>query len=309
MNKTSITDFFCDIPASHFVVPKIDKLVHSIRDVSDYNGILYVFEDSTSGADFIVNIINRVNPNTRSRYLVCSGCDIATRKLKSFLEGEPLSDGLHDISYKDIAAIVFVHDMCTAGTIYSDAITSAKYRSIDLYSTQYYSFESVFFTYDYISNRFSKDKRYRDIYNCIIDFCSNYGIYSFEKIEQLRQDIIFRFLQIDPNYKKSFEQLQNTVFNNSYVKLPCVKINKTGYIPLGLSTGNALRFYKSSCTYQEDLYSYCDNSIKAKYCNGEKIKPDILLDMLTSTCLNLGLLRTNDQKTILTLQEVEKLYA
>lgn len=117
------------------ILPQNDGVVHQISSspsAKNCKSLLYIFEDTNSGVDFLLNIINHINPHTNSRYYIGNGCGKASRRLKSFLEGRPLDSEIDRISYKNVSAIVFIHDMCSAGIAYNDAIKSAIYRGIDL---------------------------------------------------------------------------------------------------------------------------------------------------------------------------------
>lgn len=285
-----------------------DKKIHTIRKgvkVTNKNKyILYVLEDENSGADFMLNIIKLLNPKTESLYYIGGGCEVTTNKILSFLNGETIQCNNISISYKNVNKIVFIHDLCTDAITMFDIVRRAKYHKIDVLSTRYYSFESVLYTYHKITNCFNVGK-YRDIYLAISDFCCYYLARNYVNNEVLINAIMGKYkYYFDANFSQSFEQLQNTIFYESHLKLPCVRVNKHSYTPLNKVSGNSLRFYRDACDKKVVQYSYCYNQHNNGNCKHNDIKVCILLDMVTNTCLNQGLLLLNDGKTIFSLRGV-----
>lgn len=284
--------------------------------------ILYLFEDSTSGYDFTQHVVEALNPNTTSYFVICGGCKNVNGFLRNYLSPSVSFEILKQYydtkitkcipALNQISDIVLIQDRNTVVGGEDAYIAAAKTLDVNIFTTNYFCFESCLYHYSTITAHTTRDAKYNCWFDMIQTALSCYNIDNRKGLLAINQ--VFKFYQhrfyekYSQPYRKSFEQLVSKVYYNAYINLKCVAVAKDNYTSLeGLkATDTLMLYFRGCCTGQNSkLKPYCDYKRKQCLCN-IAVPSNVWLDFYTNSDLSFTLTCLTDNSKLETIDSLER---
>lgn len=242
--------------------------------------MVYVYtEDSTSGYDFIQNIIQRViKPKTKYVMHSLRGAPNCNKFLKLISEDVFDSEDARDsdktfvdefiYNYAKGDILILYFDMSTLDyASLCTAVTQLHRRGVEAFVQSFYCFEESFFSYVVFRTgrvNFGKmHKMYLDFAKCLVSK-GNFDVFKRKYAQVLMQTDLTN---------ATLETTANSVFSMCTYKIPCVHVTKYKYKSLlDCYTANLLdkAFYNNSCNtarLNKTYRCYCNNKHACSFCN------------------------------------------